>query len=127
AAYANESDRITRPSASVLTISIVLPLYALKTSPGLYDDPDGRFSVAANTPNTFTGSFVVAARSTKPMTVAAPVMSCRMYSMPSAGLIEMPPESNVIPLPTTASVFLAPGAVYLMATNAGGCALPALT
>ena len=70
---------------------------------------------------------MAAASCTKPITVAAPVMSWRMYSMPSAGLIEMPPESKVMPLPTTASVFVAPGAVYFIATNAAAGTLPWLT
>ena len=36
-------------------------------------------------------------------TAAPPDMSSFMRSMPSAGLIEMPPESNVTPLPTRPS------------------------
>ena len=31
-------------------------------------------------------------------------MSDFMASMPAAGLIEMPPESNVMPLPTSATL-----------------------
>ena len=38
-----------------------------------------------------------------PMTAAPPAMSSFMRSMPSAGLIEMPPVSNVMPLPTRPS------------------------
>ena len=37
-------------------------------------------------------------------TAAAPDMSLVMWSMFAAGLIEMPPESNVMPLPTSATV-----------------------
>ena len=36
-------------------------------------------------------------------TAAPPAMSSFMRSMPSAGLIEMPPVSNVMPLPTSPS------------------------
>jgi hypothetical protein len=39
-------------------------------------------------------------------TDAAPAMSLVMWSMPAAGLIEIPPESNVIPLPTSATLAL---------------------
>ena len=42
------------------------------------------------------------------MTAAAPPMSDFMSSMPAAGLIEMPPESKVMPLPTRATLVLAP-------------------
>ena len=39
---------------------------------------------------------------TGPSTAAAPLMSLFMASIPAAGLIEIPPESNVMPLPTKA-------------------------
>ncbi len=50
-------------------------------------------------------------------------MSVFIASMPSAGLIEMPPVSNVTPLPTSASVPLArvpAGGSYVTFTNRGG-------
>ena len=39
-----------------------------------------------------------------PMVVAPPAMSYFIFSIPSDGLIEMPPVSNVTPLPTMAMV-----------------------
>jgi hypothetical protein len=41
-----------------------------------------------------------------PSTAAPPDMSYFIFSMPSAGLSEMPPVSNVMPLPAIAMVFL---------------------
>src|ERR1700704_3992985 len=41
------------------------------------------------------------------ITLAAPVMSAFIWCMPSAGLMEIPPESNVIPFPTTATTVIA--------------------
>ncbi len=38
-----------------------------------------------------------------PIIAAAPAMSYFILSMCSAGLMEMPPVSNVMPLPTSAS------------------------
>ena len=38
------------------------------------------------------------------MTAAAPAMSLFMFSMCGAGLIEMPPLSKVMPLPTSATL-----------------------
>ena len=43
------------------------------------------------------------------ITAAAPAMSLFMSSMFAAGLIEMPPLSNVMPLPTRAIFLRAPG------------------
>ena len=38
-----------------------------------------------------------------PIMAAPPAMSYFIFSMPSAGLMEMPPVSNVMPLPTRPS------------------------
>ena len=65
--------------------------------------PDGMFSARQSQPVTATGSSRRAAAMTVCSTAAAPAMSDFMASMPSAGLIEMPPESNVMPLPTSAT------------------------
>ena len=43
-----------------------------------------------------------------PKTVAAPAMSVFIVSIPFAGLIESPPESNTMPLPTKATDAVAP-------------------
>ena len=66
-----------------------------------------------------------------PSTAAPPDMSCFISSMFAAGLIEIPPESNVIPLPTNARVgrffaradfapFFAAPAPYSSAISRGG-------
>ena len=62
-----------------------------------------------------------------PMTAAPPAMSSFILSMPSAGLIEMPPVSNVMPLPTRprTGVAGAPGGSWRMTITRGGSALPA--
>ena len=47
-----------------------------------------------------------------PITAAAPDMSVFIVSMPSAVLSDRPPESNVMPLPTRATMPVArPGGV----------------
>ena len=58
---------------------------------------------------TSTGRRSWATRHTVAITAAAPAMSLFMCSMFAAGLIEMPPLSNVMPLPTSAIFFRAPG------------------
>ena len=57
---------------------------------------------------TSTGRRSWATRHTVAITAAAPAMSLFMFSMFAAGLIEMPPLSNVMPLPTSAIFFRAP-------------------
>ena len=52
---------------------------------------------------TATGSSSRAASTAVATTAAAPAMSEVMWSMCAAGLIEMPPVSNVTPLPTSAT------------------------
>ncbi len=49
---------------------------------------------------TFTLGFSNAMARIAPIMVAPPAMSYFIFSMPSAGLIEMPPVSNVMPFPT---------------------------
>ena len=46
--------------------------------------------------------------STAAITAAAPAMSDFISYMPGAGLIERPPVSNVMPLPTSATFLRAP-------------------
>ena len=48
-----------------------------------------------------TGSFISAAPNVAAMIAAAPPMSLRISFMPAAGLMQMPPVSNVMPLPTS--------------------------
>ena len=60
------------------------------------------FSTNPINPTTFTGNFNCAIACIAPSTVAAPAMSHFIVNMPSLGLIDSPPESNVTPLPTSA-------------------------
>src|SRR2546428_1190977 len=101
--YDSASHRIRRPSASVLMISIVLPKWLFTTSPGFRAWPEGRFSVAGMRPTTLTFGLSRPSVSNVPSTAAAPDMSNFMSSMFCAGLIEMPPELNVTPLPMSAT------------------------
>ncbi len=57
--------------------------------------------------------------STAAITAAPPAMSVRMRCMPSAGFTEMPPVSNVMPLPTSTTCG-APRLPWLSCTNLGG-------
>ena len=61
------------------------------------------FSAIGTVAVTATGSSSVAASTVVAITAAAPPMSDVMWSMFAAGLIEMPPVSNVMPLPTSAT------------------------
>ena len=58
-----------------------------------------------------TGSDSSAAATVAASTAAAPLMSHFIVSMDFGGLSERPPESNVIPLPTNATVLVASGCV----------------
>ena len=93
----------SRPSASVLWTSIVLPLRAVSTSPSLYADGPVMFSTSPIRPITLTGSLSRAMACIAPSTVAAPDMSHFIVSIESVGLSDRPPESNVTPLPTNAN------------------------
>ena len=61
------------------------------------------FSTDGMTPITLPGAPVLAMAWKAPSTAAPPHMSYFILSMFSAGLIEMPPVSNVTALPTSAS------------------------
>src|SRR2546426_336635 len=80
-AYDSASHRMSRPSASVLMISMVLPRWLLTTSPGFTAVPDGRFSVAGIRPTTFAFGLSAPRTSNAPSTAAAPDMSYFMSSM----------------------------------------------
>ena len=67
------------------------------------------FSASGIQPVTSTCGLSAATASSVPSTAAAPLMSLFIASMPDAGLMEMPPLSNVMPLPTTARCRLARG------------------
>ncbi len=87
------------------------------------------FSTSPTTPTALTLALRPASAVSRPVTVAAPAISHFMSSMPAAGLMEIPPESNVTPLPIKAS-----GASSLLAapfqrriTVRGSFALPCAT
>ncbi len=87
------------------------------TSPGLSARPPGMFSVIGTTPTTSIGAFSSEIARIAPMTAAPPAMSSFIRSMPSAGLIEMPPVSKVMPLPTSPSTGADAGARGRMAQH----------
>ncbi len=59
--------------------------------------------MAQTMPMTCTFGFSSAMARMAPIIAAPPAMSYFIFSMPSAGLMEMPPVSKVIPLPTRPS------------------------
>ena len=69
-------------------------------SPGFCALPPGMFSVEGTTQITLTVGFNAAMARMAPSIAAPPAMSYFIFSMPSAGLMEMPPVSNVTALPT---------------------------
>ena len=88
-------------------ISMLLPDIAICTSPGFIAVPEGMFSAAQTMPITFTAGFNCAMACMAPIIAAPPAMSYFIFSMPSAGLMEMPPVSNVMPFPTRPSTGVA--------------------
>ena len=125
-AYHSASPSTSRPSASVFRISTVFPSALVTTSPGLIARPPGMFSVIGTTPRQRTGRLSRAMAAIAAITAAPPDMSSFILSMLSAGLIEMPPVSNVIPLPTRPSVTLdtAPAGSCRSTSTRGGSWLP---
>ncbi len=96
-------------------------------SPGFTAAPEGMFSQAATTPTTLTFSFNSASARIVPMTLAAPHMSNFISSIAAPGLMEMPPESNVMPLPTSTTGAPLAEPLYFSTINRGGCADPLAT
>jgi len=94
------------------------------TSDGRVAVFDGIFSASAAQASTATGSFNSAIASSAPITDAAPVISPFISSILRAGLSAIPPESNVIPLPTYAKLRLAFDGLYERETKRGGFAEP---
>ncbi len=91
----------SRPSASVLSTSTVVPLRIRRTSPSFIAEPDGMLSVqqryAVTAHRTPSARRAVIA----PRIAAAPVMSFFIWAWDSSlGLRLMPPESYMTPLPT---------------------------
>jgi hypothetical protein len=112
-----------------LITSTVFPLALLRISPGLIARPPGMFSVVGTTPITRIGAFSSAIARIAHATAAPPAMSSFIRSMPSAGLMEMPPVSNVMPLPTRPSTGPAgaPGGSCRKTMSRGGSPLPRAT
>ena len=91
--------------------------------------PPGMFSVVGTTPMTRIGAFSAAMARIAHTTAAPPAMSSFIRSMPSAGLIEMPPVSNVMPLPTSPSTGRRrrAGGSWRITISRGGSLLPRAT
>src|ERR1700679_3675895 len=81
-------------------ISMVLPDMAVTTSPGLKALPSGMFSQEQTMQRTRTFGLSWAMARMAAIMEAAPAMSYFILSMLSAGLMEIPPVSKVMPLPT---------------------------
>ena len=96
---------MSRPSASVLSTSTVVPPYWVSTSPGRWAVADGMFSAIGTVAITSMGSPWLAASTMVATTDAAPAISEVMWCIDAAGLIEMPPVSKVMPLPISATFF----------------------
>ena len=84
---------------------MVCPDMLVTMSPGLIAWPPGMFSQLGMTPTTLIGGFISASALIVPSTLPAPDMSYFISSISAAGLSEMPPVSNVMPLPTSTTGF----------------------
>src|SRR5690606_41411995 len=73
---------------------------ALTISPGRVASPDGMFSAQAKAPTTLIGRRASHKALIVPSTEAEPPISNFISSIAAPGLIEIPPESKVTPLPT---------------------------
>ena len=102
-ALVSASASTNRPSASVLSISTVMPLRLLMISPGRMALPDMLFSAAATSICKRTGKCAAMISSASANACAAPPISFFIKRMPVEGLISSPPVSKVIPLPTIAT------------------------
>ena len=121
------SARMSRPSASVLRTSTVLPFRIVRTSPTRVASPPVMLSVIGRKPSTRTFAPSAAMARNAPSTAAAPPMSPFMPTMASAGFSDRPPESNVMPLPTSATVPSALAGAYSRRRKRAGCSEPRFT
>ena len=80
-------------------------------------------SVAGTRPTTWSGSLSCAAALTAEMTMAPPVISVFISSMPSLDLRLMPPVSKVIAFPMSATVSFS-GSPHSIMMNLGGSSVP---
>ncbi len=101
-----------RPSASVLSTSTVLPLCARNTSPGRCASGPGMLSVSGTKAVTRWRTFSAGRAHMAASTEAPPPLSIFIVIMPSPVLSDRPPESNVMPLPTSARCAPAPSALF---------------
>ena len=74
----------------------------MSTSDGRWAVPDGMFSAIGAHAVTLTSSPSRAIAVIAAMIAAAPPMSDFIHSIAAAGLSDRPPESKVMPLPTSA-------------------------
>ena len=98
------------------------------TSPGLTALLEGMFSQLGINPTTLTLGLNTDSALKTPNTLAAPHMSNFISSISLAGLMEIPPVSKVMPLPTKtvgATAFAAPK--YLSTIKRSGSAEPCAT
>src|SRR5438093_509983 len=89
------------------------------TSPGLSARPPGMFSAAGIRPTSRRGSSTPWSARNRPSTAAPPDMSYFILFMFSRGLSEIPPVSNVTPLPITTTVRAGLAAVERRGTGVG--------
>ena len=85
----------------MLVTSVVRPPYCVSTSPGRIELPPTAFSAIASSPVTRTAQSISGSAAMTAATTPAPVMSRFMVTIDWPGLIESPPLSKVIPLPTS--------------------------
>ncbi len=117
-AWTSASASSSRPSASVLV-----------TSPGFTARLPIAFSALGMRPTSRNGSASASSEANTPITAAAPLMSYFILFMPSRGLSETPPVSNVTPLPISTSAGTlaprrAPAGSFTSSMKRGGCGLP---
>ena len=89
------------------------------TSFGRVAVPDGMFSARQSQPDTRTGTSSSASATIVASTAAAPAMSVFMPTIDAVGFSESPPESNVMPLPTSARCTDAPAGAHSRRTSRG--------
>src|SRR5207237_1966795 len=109
-------------SVVVLMFAIYLGEIAICTPAGFCAFSAGMVSEAQTMAMTLTLGAIRAMARMAPIMAAPPAMSYFIFSMPSEGLMEMPPLSKVIPLPINPITGLAgaPGGEYRITINAGG-------
>ena len=105
---------------------MLLPFIVLTMSPGRCAPPPGMFSVAATIPATLILGLVCPITFMAAMTAAPPDMSLFISPILSDGFKEIPPLSNVMPLPTMASPFAGSSGSpsYFKTISFGGSLLP---